>query len=230
MNKIVKIPFHGNEIIAVEKNGRKYVAMKPIVEAMELEWNKQLELIKRDPVLYSTMTIMGIVAADGKERDMVCLPLEYLNGWLFKVPASRYTGKRQKVIELYQRECFQALYDYWHNGGAVNPRLDEKQAATVVGKVVEAGEGRFPEEITGFLRIICDKLDASTKALNHAAGRIVYLENFQPKGTPGEISESTGRPKDRFTRGYYTSNPRAKLLAALAMIPELPWEDAYAGQ
>ena len=62
----------------------------PDFRAAIQSWNKQLELIKRDPVLYSTMTIMGIVAVDGKERDMVCLPLEYLNGWLFKVPASRY--------------------------------------------------------------------------------------------------------------------------------------------
>ena len=229
MNEIVKIPFHGNEIIAVEKNGKKYVAMKPIVTALGLEWNKQLELIKRDAVLSEGMTITGI-PSEGGIQESVCLPLEYLNGWLFKVSANRYKGKRRQVIELYQRECYHALYDYWHNGGAINPRLDEKQAATVVGKVVEAGDGRFPEEITGFLKMICDKLDASTKALNHAAGRIVYLENFQPKGTPGEISESTGRPKDRFTRGYYTSNPRAKLLAALAMIPELPWEESYAGQ
>ena len=78
--------------------------------------------------------------------------------------------------------------------------------------------------ISILLKQICERLDASTKALDRAAGRIVYLENFQPQGIPGEISDVTGRPKDRYTRGYYTSNPRAKLLAALAMIPDLPWE------
>ena len=83
---------------------------------------------------------------------------------------------------------------------------------------------RFSDEISILLKQICERLDASTKALDRAAGRIVYLENFQPQGIPGEISDVTGRPKDRYTRGYYTSNPRAKLLAALAMIPDLPWE------
>jgi len=230
MNEIVRIPFHGNEILTIEKNGRKYVAMKPIVEAIGLEWKKQQEIIKRDPVLSSSATITGVVAADGKERDMICLPLEYLNGWLFKVSASRYHGKRREVIELYQRECYQALYDYWHNGGAVNPRLDIEQASKVVEKVADAGNGRFPEEITGFLKMICSRLDESTKALNRAAGKIVYLENFQPRGKPYEVSDITGRPKDRFVRGYFTSNQKAKLLAALAMIPELPWEESYAGQ
>ena len=85
-------------------------------------------------------------------------------------------------------------------------------------------DGRFSDEISILLKQICERLDASTKALDRAAGRIVYLENFQPQGIPGEISDVTGRPKDRYTRGYYTSNPRAKLLAALAMIPDLPWE------
>ena len=70
MNEIVRIPFHGNEILAIEKNGRKYVAMKPIVEAIGLEWKKQQEIIKRDPVLSSSATITGVVAADGKERDL----------------------------------------------------------------------------------------------------------------------------------------------------------------
>ena len=182
-----------------------------------------VELIKRDSVLSEGMTVMGIPSSGGVQKS-ICIPLEYLNGWLFKVPASRYVGERRKTIELYQRECYRALYDYWHRGGAVNPRLDEAQASALVGRIAEAGDGRFSDEISILLKQICERLDASTKALDRAAGRIVYLENFQPQGIPGEISDVTGRPKDRYTRGYYTSNPRAKLLAALAMIPDLPWE------
>jgi hypothetical protein len=55
---------------------------------------------------------------------MVTLPLEYLNGWLFKVNAGRYkpNDPRREVIIRYQRECFLALYSYWHQGAALNPR------------------------------------------------------------------------------------------------------------
>ena len=42
MSEIVNVPFYGQNLVAVEKNGRIYVAMKPIVEAIGLEWNKQL--------------------------------------------------------------------------------------------------------------------------------------------------------------------------------------------
>lgn len=230
MNEIMKIPFHGNEIIAVEKDGKKYVAMKPIAEAIGLDWDSQKRNISNDPVLSSVKVVMTSTGTDGKKYDMVCLPLEYLNGWLFKVPACRYTGKRRQVIELYQRECYQALYDYWHNGGAVNPRLDENQAVDMVGKVADAGEGRFSAEFSSLMKTVCERLEENAKALDRATRKIVFMDNFQPKGKPYALSDITGRPKDRFVRSYFTSNPRAKLLAALAMIPDLPWEEAYAGQ
>ena len=223
MSEIVKVPFHGNEILAVEKNGKKYVAMKPIVEAMGLDWSQQVKNIKTDTVLNSVMGLEPITGSDGKRYEMVCLPLEYLNGWLFKVPANRYSGKRREAIELYQRECYHALYDYWHNGGAVNPRLDEAQAARVIGKITVAGEGRFPEEVYDALKAVCVRLEQNTQAMTVMVGRIVYLENFEPRGKPFETSKITGRTKDRFTPGYYSSNQKAKSIAALKSYPELPW-------
>ncbi len=41
-NEITKVPFYGNEIVVIEKKGRQYVAMKPIVKALGLAWHKQV--------------------------------------------------------------------------------------------------------------------------------------------------------------------------------------------
>ena len=62
MNNLQTINFHGTEIPVVEKGGKQYVAMKPIVEAMGLDWSKQLKIIKNDPVLNSTVDETSIVA------------------------------------------------------------------------------------------------------------------------------------------------------------------------
>jgi hypothetical protein len=52
--------------------------------------------------------------ADGKQYEMVCLPLDYLNGWLFKINANRYKGDdRREVIIRYQRECYRVLADHF---------------------------------------------------------------------------------------------------------------------
>ena len=114
MNAISKVSFYGNKIPVVEKDGIPYVSMKPIVDALGLAWKNQYEIIRRDPVLSSTILVTGMVAEDDKTREMVCLPLSYLNGWLFKIPATRYTGCRREAILKYQRECYQALYRHFH--------------------------------------------------------------------------------------------------------------------
>ena len=41
MNHLQTINFHGTEIPVVEKDGKQYVAMKPIVEGMGLDWDSQ---------------------------------------------------------------------------------------------------------------------------------------------------------------------------------------------
>ena len=113
MNKLKKVPFNGDKILVVEKGDKKYVAMKPIVEALGLDWSGQLKIIKNDPVLNEGMDVTSIPSRGGNQ-ETVCLPLDYLNGWLFKIPALRYTGCRQEAIIKYQRECYQALYQYFH--------------------------------------------------------------------------------------------------------------------
>ena len=116
------VVYDGRQIPAPVIDGKRYVAMKPIVEGMGLEWNKQLELIKRDAVLSEGMTITGI-PSDGGMQSMVCLPFDYLNGWLFKVPANRYKGERREKLIKYQKECYQALSGYFNKGGATPPLL-----------------------------------------------------------------------------------------------------------
>jgi transcriptional regulator with XRE-family HTH domain len=174
------IKFSGSEIQTVEKDGVVYTAMKPIVEGMGLDWHKQFELINRDGVLSTTVTIMGMVAEDGKQRDMVCLPLTYLNGWLFKINASRYQGERRDAIIKYQRECYEVLHDYWHKGEAKNPRYD-----------LEA-ENRI-------LKLELEKSELTMK----------QISVFAAKGEFGEISDLTGKERCIPVRGYYrTGKPK----------------------
>jgi len=135
-NKIIKVPFYGNKIVVIEKNGERLVAMKPIVAALGLEWSGQLKLIKNDLVLHKGMVVTSI-PSEGGVQDTVCLPLEYLNGWLFKVPASRYKGWKREAIIRYQKKCYRALYDYFHHGTAVNPGITFKQVTGVLNKLLD---------------------------------------------------------------------------------------------
>ncbi len=83
------IQFYNRTLTTFEQNNIHYVAMKPICENIGLAWNAQFERIRRDDVLSSTVVMITIVAEDGKKREMLCLPIQYLNGWLFGIDVKK---------------------------------------------------------------------------------------------------------------------------------------------
>ena len=128
---LATVEFHGARLITTLIDGEPHVAMRPICEAIGLDWAGQFSRIKRDPVLTSTVGVMPTVADDGKTRDMVAIPVKYLNGWLFGVDASRVKPEAKERLLAYQRECFDVLANYWQKGSAINPRAPQP---ALVGK------------------------------------------------------------------------------------------------
>ena len=51
---------------------------------------------------------------------MVCLPLEYLNGWLFGIDENRVAPGIKEALILYKRDAYRALCDYFTQGYALN--------------------------------------------------------------------------------------------------------------
>ena len=111
------ISFNNQSLITVEQNGNHYVAMKPICENIGLAWEPQVLRIKRDEVLSQGMIVM-IIPTNGGDQNMICLPIEYLNGWLFGIDINRCKPEIRDTLIKYKKECYQALHDYWFNGKA----------------------------------------------------------------------------------------------------------------
>lgn len=115
------VPFNGQQIITAMAAGIAYVAMKPIVENLGMSWSTQVRKLTADKGKFNCVH-MNMVATDSKLRDVLCIPLRKLNGWLFSInPEKVRADIRDKLIQ-YQEECFTVLHDYWNKGVAVNPR------------------------------------------------------------------------------------------------------------
>lgn len=66
----MRIRFGGAVLEGVVVGDKNFVAMKPIVEGLGLDWGKQLAVMKADPVLKDELcTLRGIVAEDGKRQE-----------------------------------------------------------------------------------------------------------------------------------------------------------------
>lgn len=109
MSNLVSVQFNHQTLTATLVDGIPHVALKPICNQLDLDWAAQFSKIKRHPVLNSTVVMMTMVAEDGRTREMLMLPLTYLNGWLFGIDAKRVKPEAKEAVLMYQRECFNVL-------------------------------------------------------------------------------------------------------------------------
>lgn len=117
--QLMPVPFYEDTVVLVGQNDEPYVAMRPVVENMGLAWGAQW--VKISEKFSSVVSIIETTGADGKQYEMICLPLRKLPAWLYSLSPSRVKPELRDKIIRYQEECDDALWDYWTKGSAVRP-------------------------------------------------------------------------------------------------------------
>ncbi len=112
---LTPIPFHGDTLYLLEHEGEPYVPVRPICEALGLSWGKQTEKLKEQRWKCS---LMATVALDGKRREMLCIPLRKLPGWLYAISPAKVRPDIRPKLERYQDECDEVLWRHWRGEGA----------------------------------------------------------------------------------------------------------------
>jgi hypothetical protein len=107
--------------------------MKPIVEAMGLDWSAQLGKMKGHPVLAPTMVEIPIVAEDWRTRKMICLPENRLQFWMALINPNKVKDSLRDKITKFQIEAADVLHHAFTQGVAETNRrvmaVDSKRAA-----------------------------------------------------------------------------------------------------
>jgi len=121
-NALTPVEFHGVSLFVTTINGVPHVALRPICESVGLDWSAQLVRIKKHPVLSKGMVVTTTPSAGG-DQQMVMLPLDKLDGWLFGVSVRRVKPELRERLTQYQAECFDVLAQ--HFGAAVKPPVSD---------------------------------------------------------------------------------------------------------
>lgn len=108
------LEFNGKTIFFVAADGQYWIALKPICEALNVNWNRQFQNLKNNKILGELFAEQQMVAADGKLRKMISLPEFYVYGWLMQIQSE------SEELQAYQWECYSVLYTYFH--GAITGR------------------------------------------------------------------------------------------------------------
>lgn len=163
---LVPMAFHGDEIITFKVDDEPYVAMRRIVENLDMSWGRQQAKLQAATQKFSC-TLMGTTGADGKTYQMLSMPVAKLPLWLASINPARIKDKEKRAkIELYQEESARALYDYWTKGVAV------KDDYALPSETLEQIERVF-----GMVRMLAGKVTSMEKTVNQ-------LTAGDPKATP----------------------------------------------
>ncbi len=119
-----QVMFYEDEVMAVRMaDGSVYVPIRPLCELLGVTWDPQRRRINRDPVLSETVERVTVTVTDSYRttgREMICLPLTFLNGWMFGINADRVKAEVRDRVIRYQRECYDVLAEAFQ-GTAVAP-------------------------------------------------------------------------------------------------------------
>lgn len=111
------VDFYGDSVTAVRvDDGTIYVPVRPICDLIGVTRQGQQERIARDPILSEASQSIVITDTSGsvtlpQGRSMLCIPLDYLNGWLFGINANRVKESVRESLLKYQRDCYRVLFE-----------------------------------------------------------------------------------------------------------------------
>lgn len=144
------------QVVADERE--QLVAVKPVCEILGVNYTTQVEKLKAHPIFSSTVPLRGIVAADGKEREMLCIPLQFFPGWLFTINPENVKEEARENLIKYQLECNKVLFDYFFS------RVDfSRKKEVAVTKAKEVCDEKIEQ-----LRIAKSELKVAENELNKA--------------------------------------------------------------
>lgn len=109
----------------VSDNKEKLVPIKPICEALGIDEDAQRRKLNEDEFLNSVTVLSTATGSDGKQYGMVCLPFEFIFGWLFTINPKNVKEEAREAVSKYRIECYRALYKHFSSQAEF---LSEKQS------------------------------------------------------------------------------------------------------
>ena len=185
-----QVVFYEDEVTAVlvdvADRPQVFVPLRPLADLLGVSWTGQYERIQRDPVLSEVTRSVRVTRTQDQAREMVCLPLDYLNGWLFGINANRVKASIRERLIRYQRECYQVLAEAFMGGA---PQTAVSRAESTLLQVREMGLAiaRMAEEQIEFDRRLItteDRLDKAATVVGDLTRRMSRLEQRLASGEP----------------------------------------------
>jgi hypothetical protein len=131
IDEVVRVPFHGREILAVEVDGKAHVFLRPVIESLGLDFATQLRKLHR-----RSWACVGQrptqLPGDPQSRTHTTVDVRTLTMLLATIDEHRVAQELRQDLVAYQAEVAEVIEQYWTRGGAINPRATEEQLEGII--------------------------------------------------------------------------------------------------
>lgn len=110
------LQFNGKNVYFLSVNGVWYIAIKPICEALGINYNRQFKNIKKDKILGPALAVQPMQVGTDQLRGYASLPEFYVYGWIFSIQSEN------EELTRFKWKCYELLYNYFH--GTLTERTD----------------------------------------------------------------------------------------------------------
>jgi hypothetical protein len=135
-----EVVFYNDVIDVVQVKGDQgvqvYVSVRQICDLLGVSYQGQIRRINDDPVLAKKVKGVNITFTPspgqpgGGPQITNCLPVDYLNGWLFGINANRVKPEVRERLIIYQEKCYQVLSEAFREGRLTTvPHMDDLLAS-----------------------------------------------------------------------------------------------------
>jgi P22_AR N-terminal domain len=118
--RVVKIPFHGTELIAVDVDGKPQIVLRAAVESLGLAFEPQRRKLQSRS--WAVVTQKVVTAADGKGYQTTTVDVRTFLMLLATINENNVAAEKRELLVAYQSEVADVVEAYWRNGVVANPR------------------------------------------------------------------------------------------------------------
>ena len=107
MELIKKFLEEKNEELLFVYEDEIWIAIKPICNAININYINQFKNIQKDSILFNIAKCFTTKKKGDQRRKRKCLPESYLYGWIFSIKS------KSKELHEFKKICYKVLYEHF---------------------------------------------------------------------------------------------------------------------
>jgi hypothetical protein len=141
---LVPVPVPGaDDLMAVQSDGSQWAALKPMCDSLGIDtWTQQRKLNSKS---WATTSVMTVVAADGKPREMAMVDSRTIPMWLATIDENKVNAVSRPKLIAYQREARDALDAYFNKRVVAAPAVNQFDVLRAAIDQIEAAQREATE-------------------------------------------------------------------------------------